>query len=384
MKKPLQLIMITLVSCTAFAQGNFTIMGKVPVFMNNQVVYAIQSFGRRMPELRDSVRIINGRFTLQSATPAPGIVQLYLRMYDSANKKVTAGYRKLFVQGGDQFILAQPEEHNFYNLFESAKITGGTLNPQWQELEKAQLPATKPYDSLIRLNGKDIGHAFDTASRVARFKAMESLDKKKKELTSQFIAKHPDYYVGLFAFREQLGVRPENPVYEKERYDHFTDELKDSKLGRQTDSLILAAGKIRIGQIAPDFTSLTPQGTTFKLSSMQGKYVLLDFWASWCGPCRAENPNVVKAYNTYKDKNFDILSVSLDKEGQKDKWVEAIKKDGMPWHHVSELKWWDGKITKQYMIGFIPQNYLLDPAGKIIAVNLRGEALQDTLKKLLN
>lgn len=131
-----------------------------------------------------------------------------------------------------------------------------------------------------------------------------------------------------------------------------------------------------------NFTQNDTLGNAVSLASFKGKYVLLDFWASWCGPCRAENPNVVKAYNKYKDKGFTILSVSLDQPGKHQAWMDAIHKDGLTWTHVSDLKFWDNEVAKQYGIRAIPQNFLIDPEGKIIAKDLRGDELTKTLSEL--
>ena len=136
-----------------------------------------------------------------------------------------------------------------------------------------------------------------------------------------------------------------------------------------------------VGSMAPDFTLPTPDGKTFTLSSTRGKFVMIDFWAAWCQPCRHENPNVVALYGKYKDKGFDVVGVSLDRE--KEAWIKAIADDQLVWHQVSELKFWQSEIAQKYGVTAIPCTYLLDKTGKIIAKNLRGEELAKKLEELM-
>ena len=145
----------------------------------------------------------------------------------------------------------------------------------------------------------------------------------------------------------------------------------------------IAEGKVNgKGSMLADFSQPDTSGVPVSLSSLRGKYVLVDFWASWCGPCRQENPNVLAAYNKYKNKNFTVLGVSLDKA--KPAWIEAIKMDGLAWTHISDLQGWQNSVAQQFQIFNIPQNFLIGPDGKVVAKNLRGPALERKLAKLLN
>ena len=195
-----------------------------------------------------------------------------------------------------------------------------------------------------------------------------------------FILIHPDYHLSLLLFKQLVETGEISKP--QRRFEAFSGELQRSALGKATQEAVhRSEQQVSAGKIAPDFTAQTPDGKNFRLSDLRGKYVLLDFWASWCGPCRLENPNIVDNYHRYKDKNFTVVSFSLD--GNAKAWQDAIEADHLDWYNVSDLKDWHSDIVKTYMVPHVPLDFLIDPDGKIIAVELRGDELGHALEKIL-
>jgi len=247
------------------------------------------------------------------------------------------------------------------NNLENLSVTGSKSQDEFAEYSKAM----KPYDKIFMP---------DSAKDAASVAAVE-------KISENFVKKYPSSYVAPIAIIRILQSS-ENAIEADKLYKLLSKDVKNSALSKYVGQQLELAKINPIGSQIIDFSQADTSGHSVKISSFRGKYVLIDFWASWCRPCRMENPNVVAAFDKYHQKNFTILSVSLDQA--KDAWLNAIHMDGLTWTHVSDLKGWGNQVASLFKVTSIPQNILIDPNGKIIAKNLRGESLNDKLSSIFN
>ena len=329
----------------------------------------------------DSVDLRNTKIAhFQLSLSEPILAQLRVvpdRTGDTSKRARQASARdflSVYLEAGKITVLAKDSLSN-------STITGSKSHDVYAVL-KAKAAAYDP--SFTALYAKYSEARRNKASTEQIEKSIDSLDNLVKEKVYLSFLKAPatkNSPVAIYALIQYAGYAI-NPVTAEPVFKQLGSVPKNLPSGKIFEERIALAKKLEVGQYAIPFSQTDTAGKIFSLASLKGKVVLVDFWASWCGPCRAENPNVVKAFNTYKDKGFTVLGVSLDQPGAKERWIKAIHDDGLTWNHVSDLKWWDNEVSKAYGIQAIPQNYLLDKEGKIIGKNLRGEALQTFLKNL--
>ena len=325
----------------------------------------------------DSADISGGKASLHVTIPYPVATRLWL---DNRGFGYGNGHRPDMLR----FYMEKATIHiNTADSVKNAVITGSALNDEIAVYNKyVSAPIKRLEDDNAEIMLASIEKRKDTAFTNPIWADEDAEVTHLRGMDRQFAKEFPDNYGSLLALTDAGGANIEAAVIGP-LFDGLSARLRNSEEGQRLGDRIGKAKRTGIGAVAPDFTQNDTSGRPVKLSDFRGKYVLLDFWASWCGPCRKENPNYVKAYHMYKDRNFTLLGVSLDREGDRGKWTAAIRKDGLEWAQVSDLKFWYNDVAKLYDIVAVPQNFLIDPDGKIVGRNLRGEELLKKLSQLL-
>ncbi len=316
----------------------------------------------------DSAAISNSNFGFSGKFEQPQEVQLSF-VNESYNGGIT-----FFAENSGIIIKSDTSTLN------KPTIEGSSSQTVYEEYNNELSGINKSYDALNKL-GHDIFESgkLNRAIADSLVSVTQKLDSNKTVKISSFVKDHPSSVVSAWAINKNLLFDP-NPVILEPLYQKLSAANQTGIYGSLIHAAIQNAKATVIGRKAIEFTQPDTSGKSISLSSIKSKYLLVDFWASWCGPCRAENPNVLKAYRQYKPKGFEIIGISLDSD--REAWLKAIKKDNLSWTEVSDLKAWNNPVSLAYGVKGIPFNVLLNKDGIIIAKNLRGNNLQDKLREI--
>jgi peroxiredoxin len=365
----ISVVFISVLSCNNKKDGNsFTVDGTVKN-STAKMIYLQESPAGSAPVIIDSSQLQkDGSFNLSGSGKEESIYSLRVNenpypfaVLINDSKKITVN-ADLMNQGEPYTVKGSKANQGIIDFDKSTMLQAKNIYELSREV-----------DSLLKIKSPD--SVVNTP-----FSKYETATGDLKNYTLRFIDDASSPILALYALgnyqrlTQQLGLKPLNNM-------EVSEVVNKSSVKFPNSTAFNELKKNQRSQQAPDFTLPDTTGTPVSLSSFKGKYVLVDFWASWCAPCRQENPNVVKAYNQFKDKNFTILGVSLDKN--KAAWLQAIKNDGLTWNHVSDLKYWESEAAALYEVRSIPYNVLIDPTGKIIGEDLRGKDLENTLMSVL-
>jgi thiol-disulfide isomerase/thioredoxin len=367
---------VLLAPVVLFAQGEkpFTIQGTVAQVQKPAKVYL--NIRKGDDAVLDSATIKDGKFFFKGAIKEPTMASLMMVITDpqpDAPKSMKRDILSLFLDKGAITVTAQ-------DSISKAVVKGSAANVAYEELNSMLNDVTAQIKALQK-EYRQLYMAKDEEGMKRLEPRFDELEAQEKKIEGSYLAKNPGSPIAMFVLNQYAGYDL-NPAEVEPVFKKLQKKIRSSEAGKAFVQRLEAARKTAVGQPALDFSQAGTDGKAVSLTSFRGKYILVDFWASWCGPCRAENPNVVRAYSKYKGKGFEILGVSLD--DKKDKWLAAIQADNLSWTHVSDLKGWKNAAAELYSIRAIPQNLLIDPQGKIIAKNLRGDALETKLGEIIH
>lgn len=381
MKRALSILVLFLLlaSCKSDPQvkkDSYVISGTAPGVHNGVRAYLKTVDNQRREIVQDTAIIVDEKFTFKGKAGEP---QLWFITINSVNGSLP------FIIENEDFIISV----NADDLTKST-ISGSKSNDAFANY-------TNGFQELIdkqnTLNAKN-AQLQTTGDIAGKAEIATQIKNTNQELTDYpfvFLSEHPDNYFSLLLLESLLSAPGSDFAAVEKQYNNLATDIKSSNYGQRVSDQLQAkqsqmsqSSALDIGKIAPDFSAPDPNGNIIALSDIKGKVTIIDFWASWCGPCRKENPNVVKVYQKYHDKGLEIINISLDRPGHKDKWLKAIEDDKLTWHHVSHLNYFNEPVAKLYNIQSIPSTYILDASGTIVAKNLRGAALEAKIAELLN
>jgi peroxiredoxin len=375
--KKLSLIFLCCAPLALAAQQTFRIIGTlknvVPTVTKVYITYA--SSGQNVV---DSAAVSGGRYRFEGNITQPTRVDLKAAYRENVQSSMSRDMITLFVEPADITV-------NSADSFSNAVVSGSQVNVEFQKLQTS----AKPYISKVGDLAKQIDaykKAGDETNVENAQKQLDDLQNEMKEnVYAAYIRQNPNSALGFFALQQYSGAVMQNPSEVMQLFEMLPAAVQQSHDGQRMHALIAVTEHVDIGKPAPDFEQTDMNGNMVSLSSFRGRYVLLNFWASWCGPCRAQSAGLVKVFNTYKNNNFTIINVSLDKPGEKDEWLKAVQQDGLSiFPQVTDLRFWSNAVARTYAVVALPQNVLISPNGIIIARNLRMPQLSSKLKEVLS
>ncbi|WP_324026966.1 redoxin domain-containing protein [Maribacter sp. BPC-D8] len=361
---------VLLFSCNSKPES-FTLNGKLRGEMTDGTRVFLKKIGENnQPMEVDTATTTNGEFTFTGKSDIPELHYIFVEQLP--------GYTAVILENGEIQFSAQRDSMGF------ADISGTFQNDSFSDYMEQSREISMQAQSIQ----KDMKAASGEAA-LALQDEMKELQEEYKTFELDYVKAHPKALISALVLDRAVATKAVELEEAEEIYKTLSEEIKSSKPGKQIlkgiEDLKVseAAGKnSSIGAKAPDFSGPSPDGTELALKDVMGKVTLIDFWAGWCRPCRAENPNIVAVYNKYHDKGLNVLGVSLDRTDEA--WKKAIAEDGLVWNHISNIAYFDDKIAKLYNVDAIPAAFLLDENGIIVAKNLRGPALEAKVAELLN
>jgi peroxiredoxin len=360
------------IACNKLGDNEFVIKGTIDGIENGKfVILETQDESMGIKSI-DTTVVMDGKFEFKGTSLEP---ELHFLQVET-------------VQGKVVFVLEQGEINvtAYKDSINKSKIGGTFNNDQFASYNLGQIEIQKKMADYRNVNQQKMDAAMQANDTLAVNELRDGflkLKEEEKNFNFTFCEDNPKAFICVLMIQSMLYQPDADFIRIEKIYNALDKSVKETKPGKSVGEMISNSSAAEVGKQAPEFSAPTPEGKTVSLNESLGKVTIIDFWASWCAPCRKENPNVVALYDEFHDKGLNIIGVSLDKEGDANKWKDAITADKLTWTQISNLQYWNEPIAKKYNVKSIPATFILDASGKIVAKDLRGEELRAKVIELL-